>query len=468
MLREQPLSSLKGVFIVSIAPSNAAWRWRAIVAVVGAAVVLLVLGIKAAPALASDGTGTMVVSPTYVVSGSTGNYLDFTYTAGAGGTSNGQITLLVPTGWPAPSPSGFDANGLSVPCEGDGNLPQVTSVSGGSLITIGGVYLNAGSTCDIKYGIPNFNSGVTAPVTTGAYTFTTQEKSTSGGTLTSISGQPVVNVGNDGTGTMSVSPTHVTSGTSGNTLTFTYTATRTNSNGKLAIAVPAGWAAPSTTASAAGATTSNCGTVSISGSTISVSGVNLAVSGSCTVVYGNKASGPGATSPASGGGYTPYTFTAQEEATNDNNLIALASSPQVSVTAPDGSGTMAVSPTKAIQGSASNYFDFTYTAPAGGLSNGQITLLVPTGWPTPSPSGFDANGLSDGCEGDGNLPTVTPVAGGSLITTNGVSLSGGGTCDIRYGISGFNAGVTAPSNEGLYSFTTQVSTWSGGTLTSIS
>jgi hypothetical protein len=416
---------------------------------------------------AADGSGTMVVSPTSAIQNSGGNYYAFTYTAPAGGLSNGQVTLLVPTGWPTPSGSGFNTDGIRDTCEGDGNLPTVTTVTGGSLITSNGVSLAGGTTCEIDYGVSGFNSGITAPSDEGPYTFTTQTKTWLGGTQTSIGSSPVITVGSDGTGTLGVAPTHVYAGSTGNTLTFTFTAANAMIAGELTIAVPSGWSAPSTAASAAGATTSTCGTVGVSGRTIVLTGVNLSTGNTCTVTYGVKTGGPGATADSTGG-ITAETFTGQEESASGGTLTGMGSgSPQVSVTGADGAGTMVVAPQAASTGSTGNYFAFTYTAPTGGLDNGQVTLLVPTGWPTPSNSGFNTDGIRDTCEGDGNLPTVTSVAGGSLITSNGVSLNGGATCEIDYGVSGSNSGITAPSTNGAYTFTTQTRTWSSGTLSSV-
>jgi hypothetical protein len=134
-----------------------------------------------------------------------------------------------------------------------------------------GLSLNGGSTCTIQYGINGFNSGVTAPSTTGPYTFTAQEKSTAAGTLTSIASQPVVDVAPavvDGTGTMNVSPFAESAGATGSTLTFTYNSAVVLSSGEITVALPAGWSAPSTSGTDPGYTTSTCGTVGVSGNTI--------------------------------------------------------------------------------------------------------------------------------------------------------------------------------------------------------
>jgi hypothetical protein len=427
--------------------------------VTAAAVALSVLAFAASPAMASDGTGTMTVAPSYVISGSSANYLTFTYTAGSGGISGGTIALTVPTGWTTPS-TGFSAGGVGGTCLQDSD--QFASVAGGTQIQMQDVFLSANTQCTIEYGISGFNSGDTAPSTAQTYTFTAAESTTSSGTLTNLtSGSAQVVVGNDGTGTMTVSTPHAVASSTGNTLTFTYTATRQMTSGELTIAVPSGWSTPSTTGSAPGDTTSNCGTVGVSSSTIQVTGVTLASGGSCTVTYGNKTSGPGVTPPATGGP-TPATFTVQQEATNDNNLNAIGSSPKVVVTGADGSGTMTVSPTNVIQSSTGNQMLFTYTAPAGGLSNGNLYIAVPSGWSAPSFSNPAAAGfVSDQCGAE------TDTVSGMTIELQGLSLTSGESCSIYYGYKWEGPGATAPPSEGPSTFTTQEQSYSTGTLTTL-
>src|SRR5205085_707854 len=130
--------------------------------------------------------------------------------------------------------------------------------------------------------------GATAPSTAGSATWTTQQKSSSGGTLTTIGASPSVNVyAADGTGTNVVTPTNVVNASAGNTLTFTYTAaTGGMNNGAVKVTAPTGWSAPSTTGTDAGFTTSSTGTVGVSGQTITVTGVTLAGGATLTITYG--------------------------------------------------------------------------------------------------------------------------------------------------------------------------------------
>ncbi|MDX6485647.1 MAG: hypothetical protein QOF43_800, partial [Gaiellaceae bacterium] len=333
------------------------------------AICVLVLPTSAG-ATAGDGSGTITVAPTYTINSSTGNFFTFTYTAAAGGLSAGEITLVVPAGWSAPDTNGFNTGAINAGC---GDSPVTIAGTGPWTVHITNVTLAGGATCDIHYGINGFGT-VVAPATAATYTFTTQEKSTAGGTLTSVASQPQIVVGTDGTGTMTVSPASALISSTGNTFTFHYTATRTMTAGQVHVAVPANWSAPSTTGSAPGFSTSTCpgGTVGVVGTTIQVTGINLASAAACDIVYGSTASaGPGATAPPTGG---TQAFTTQQESTNDSNLQAIGTSPQVSVVAPDGSGTMTVTPTSTITSSTGNFFTFTYTAAPGGLHNGELTL----------------------------------------------------------------------------------------------
>jgi len=132
------------------------------------------------------------------------------------------------------------------------------------------------------------SSSAIAPSTAGSGTFATSEKSTASGTLTALSSSPSVSVlVPDGTGTASVSPTSVTESPVPTTLTFTFVAPASGINdGALAIAVPAGWTAPTTASSSAGYTTASSGTVSVSGQLITVSNLIMSANSQLTVTYG--------------------------------------------------------------------------------------------------------------------------------------------------------------------------------------
>src|ERR687886_196365 len=91
---------------------------------------------------ASDGSGTMTVSPSSVAASSSVTE-SFTYTAATGGTSNGSISILIPSGWTAPqtssgSTAGYvTSNAGSVAVSGSG--PWTITVSSLTLASNGTV-----------------------------------------------------------------------------------------------------------------------------------------------------------------------------------------------------------------------------------------------------------------------------------------------------------------------------------------
>ena len=141
------------------------------------------------------------------------------------------------------------------------------------------------------------------------------------------------------------------------------------------VALPTSRSTPSTSADAAGYTTSSCpdAVVQTSSSMIEITGLTLLDVGSCTITYGDQSGGgPGATAPTNGG-YTPSTFETEEMSSALGTLTELASgSPEMTVTAADGSGTMQVTPQSVITSSSGNYLTFVFLAPAGGIDDGDF------------------------------------------------------------------------------------------------
>src|SRR5207302_9067377 len=113
----------------------------------------------------------------------------------------GSVTLVVPSGWSAPSTTG-SAAGYTTASSG------TVSVAG-STITVSSLTLAAGNTFTITYGDTSGGGpGATATSSTGAQTWQVQEKSTSAGSLANIASSPSITVyAADGSGTL-------TSGTS--------------------------------------------------------------------------------------------------------------------------------------------------------------------------------------------------------------------------------------------------------------
>jgi len=263
--------------------------------------------------------------------------------------------------------------------------------------------------------------------------------------------------GTDGSGSMVVDHTTVSASTR-TTLHFTYTATAGHNltDGQLTITVPAGWSAPSASAGTAGYTTSSAGVVAINSSTIQVSGVTVAPGGSVAITYGDTSGGgPGALSSASA---QTVTFAAAEKGNNTGVLTALASSPQIQVGfAPDGSGTLSVSPT-GVAPTTPTTLTFTYSPQAStGLVSGAIAITVPSGWTTPQ--------TTPSAPGYVTASTGTVTVAGSTIQVDGVSIPVGGSMTITYG-SGSGL-AEPPSTTTNSTFLGQQRGTSGGTLAAL-
>ena len=118
----------------------------------------------------------------------------------------------------------------------------------------------------------------------------------------------------DGEGMMSVSPASVIYGSTGNTFTFTFTANIGDfgSGSQVALTIPDGWTAP-TTSAGAGQITVDSGSATLSGSPpFAVAGSNVFVDiASCTAGQSFTVTYAGVTAPAVAG--SPYTFIAQTD-----------------------------------------------------------------------------------------------------------------------------------------------------------
>jgi hypothetical protein len=247
-----------------------------------------------------DGGGAMVVaSPPSrsVANGADGYTLEFEFVAAAGGMAGGALTLHVPAGWSAPS--------LTPSAPGYVTTSKGTLGVAGSTITVSGLSLETGRSVWIFYGASP-GPGATTPTTGGGQTWQAMSKGRALGTLQPLASSPAITVlSANGSGTVSVSPSSVTRGSTGHTLHITFTAAAGGTvNGYLKVFVPGGWPAPSTNPNDPGYVTSSKGSLAISSRTIIVRGITVAGGGTVDIVYGSKAGGgPGATAPSKAGTY---------------------------------------------------------------------------------------------------------------------------------------------------------------------
>src|SRR5207245_2400473 len=128
--------------------------------------------------------------------------------------SNGTVTLVVPSGWSAPSTTGANA-GYTTASAGTLSVSSQT-------ITVSSLTLAGGSTFTITYGsTAGGGPGATATSSTGAQTWQAQAKSTSAGSLTNLASSPSITVNAaDGSGTLTTPTSVVALSSTGNTITF--------------------------------------------------------------------------------------------------------------------------------------------------------------------------------------------------------------------------------------------------------
>jgi hypothetical protein len=440
----------------------------------GICAVLVALGLPFAgpgpqPASAADAavvpvTGTMQVSQTSVTAGQT-TELIFTYTAVF--LNDGTITLGVPAGWTPPSQApgpGFTTVSCATATVAARDCQLAVSAATGT-ITITNLYLNVdlGRTVVITYEM------ATAPAAATISTFTAAEQSSPQGTLTGLVSSPTVAVNcPDGSGTMTVSPSAVAEAST-HTLIFTYTAGScgTQPGGAVTLTVPDSWTAPiAASVTAPGVpgsvTSTGGGSPMITGQKITVPTASLGPGGTVSIDY-EMARAP--TVPAG------YTFAAAEESSADGDLVALATSPEMTVTPAGGSGPqtgqsppppppsqaglMTVHPARVLAAQPST-LTFSYQAPRAGLPpSSEITVDVPAGWTAPSASASPGQpGYARSGKG------VLSIVGRQLMVT-GVTLAAGQDLTITY------AGRAAPSAAGQSTFAASVRSGRAARLTAL-
>ncbi len=138
---------------------------------------------------AKNGSGTASISPATATHGSSGNRFTLTYSAPAtGALYDGKLKITVPSRWTAPSTTSTSP-GLVTTSMGSLSISSQT-------ITITGLRLAPGTSFTVIYGsIAGGQKGVTVPSSTGVYTFTTKQGSTSSANPVNLTNSPTVRVG---------------------------------------------------------------------------------------------------------------------------------------------------------------------------------------------------------------------------------------------------------------------------------
>ena len=187
---------------------------------------ILIVMFLAVNVFAVPGEGAVTIEPTDVIAGQTGVYVGQTYTAGATTWNNGEVILIIPTGWSAPSITGTEPGYVSaVASEGD----DLTIAVEGQHVTITVIALTGVTgTIEVYYGSKD-GGGPGAQVAgpgTATFTWLTAPE---GGTPAGIVSQPTITV-SEPTPTPSDTPTETFTETDTETPTETPTETFTETD----------------------------------------------------------------------------------------------------------------------------------------------------------------------------------------------------------------------------------------------
>jgi len=286
---------------------------------------------------------------------------------------------------------------------------------------------------------------------------------------------------------MTVLPTAVTTGSTGNTLVFTYNAgAGVLASGQIKIIVPGDWSTPQTTTPAAvGYTTSNCGTppattVSVVGQTITVIDVNG--SGTCTITYSDATAPPSA---------EVSTFTASEESTSDSMWTTLLVSPQVTVGSTIGVYAVSFFGSSMTAGATGTTWTVDFTTSTPLVAGDEIAVTFPAGFSVPSGTvvlgpAFTAAGCTYSSALSSGTTVVIVLAGGACalpassvtLQITGITNPAAGTYDntLFYVSTTFDTAgspaadvvitgvgvVTPPAPNTVYGVTFSGSSMSGG------
>jgi hypothetical protein len=346
-------------------------------------------GASAARAATAPGDGTFSLLSVDSVTAGQATTVEFRYTPPAqfiNAVPPEPVTVSVslPEGWTATTPATASCQGGASGCTVTQSATQIV------------VDLSAAQTFTLNYP-------ATPPGSAGTSSFAATEEFGASTTI-SLPTLAVAVTCPDGAGTMSVDPGSLTAGQSTD-LTFTYTAGScgVEAGGEVAVTVPDGWPLP------------------VPGSVIWSGSPAPQVSGSMiTVLVGSV--GPGASvvfyydaarAPASAG---EYTFDASEESRRAGSLQALATSPQVTVTASVAPSSASVSPS--VSASATN-------SPSASTSSGVVSPSVPASGGGTSPPA-SARGLPVTLVGLGlgGLGLVVAVVAASLLASRSLRRGG--------------------------------------------
>ncbi len=394
--------------------------------------------------------------------------LTFTYTPGGRMAVGSKVEVTLAPGWSA----GRTDNG-----DGVADAGEVTLAGDKATLVVASTSFTATTTSLLTPAdrlVFTYKSVKVPDVGPRSDTFTTKSQShpdldAATSLLADLAASPHVGIGRspDGTGSIAANVTQADAGSSIGDLVFTFTAAGTMSVGSVVeITIPdsGGWPAPNTDVSQPGGVTLGdtiSATLATTATTMSATiASELSKDGTIVFTYKNI------TAPTAGG---QYTFTGKSSSSAIGTPTALQAGVTIDVDEV-AAGSIALASatgplTSADPGMALGNLAFTFTAGAAMSTGAQVQVTVPVGWTSPfldNDDGVDAAGEVD-IAGSADLS----VSGGGaqpwvLTATTTAPLDIGNTLTIAYKM------VTAPSAEATYTFTTEASVATGGTLLPLS
>jgi mannan endo-1,4-beta-mannosidase len=364
-------------------------------------------GTTSAATATTTGPGTMVVSPTSVLTATSGHKFKFTYRAPGSAAVDGQLTLVVPSAWTPPQNTSSTSPGYLSVAKGNCTSVSLAGLSDASGKGTGPwtatVAINCGKNTSFTLTYGGAGTMVTAPTAHGGYQFTTAVKWGSSTSFVPIATQPVV-YATGPLASLKLSPPSVT-----------------------------GWAGVGQAFTAAGydAYGDPMGTVT------AATAFSIAPDGTC--------SGATCTPAASG----PHTVTGTDGAATGTAALTAQQPPST------GPGSVVASPGSVLAASSGHAFAFTYTAPGNASVKGDVELVIPAGWTAPEKSSSISPGYVSVTKGDCSSASLVAVSGsGPWTVTASMDCSKNDHFAVGYG--GGGTAVTAPSVQGMSTFTASV------------
>ncbi len=334
-----------------------------------------VLQVKVTSAL--DGTGTVAVDTTTVRAAADDVQLVFTYTPSQT-IEDGELKITVPSSWSKPQveevgePGYTEVEGVGLGSATDDNKFSVN-------VPI--FSLDKTNTIKITYGATGTGRAV-ASATTGTDAFRVAIRGHEGGNLAPLRTQPTITVNPQASGkgkavlAVTDGDASLHTGDTGRELTVTYTAAGQMIGGKVRLAIPAGWSAPS----AETVTVTPAFTSTFDGQMVIVEGVNLSANGTVTFVY------TGDVQPAAGTGVA-FAVAVHGGDAADSYVNVSGETTMLTVDvgeARPGSGSGTVTP-KIVQAGATGV-DLTFTYTAVGIIDAprEFRVQVPAPWTAPN------------------------------------------------------------------------------------